>query len=62
MMGVDVCHNLSKHDYRCVLVIVAGRLKVLGNRNDGGYLETCVDYRLGQGEVENDCEYACQLF
>ena len=20
------------------------------------------DYRLGQGEVEHDCEYACQLF
>jgi hypothetical protein len=33
-----------------VVVIVAGNLRVRGNRNDGGHLETC---GLGQAEVEN---------
>jgi hypothetical protein len=29
-----------------------------GNMNDGGQLETCGDYRLGQGEFENDFDVA----
>lgn len=33
------------------LVIVAGSLRVLGNRKDGGQLKTGGIYRLGQGEV-----------
>ena len=64
-----MCHNQpfkALHDYRCecyrAVVIAAGSLRVLGNRKDGGHLETCGDYRLGQGEVENDNAYACQLF
>jgi hypothetical protein len=62
-----VCHNQpfkALHDYRCeyyrALVIVAGSFRVLGNRNDGGQLETRRDYRLGQGEFEKDREYTDQ--
>jgi hypothetical protein len=65
-----VCHNQplkALHDFRCecyrAVVIVALRLRGLENRNCGGqFNKTWGDYRLGQGEVENDLEYACQLF
>ena len=36
-------------------------VNVLGHRHYGGLLKTCWYYRLGQGEVENVSEDACQL-
>ena len=32
-----------------------------GHKDYDGLLETCVYYRLGQGEVENVSEHTCQL-
>ena len=59
--GVDVCHDQpfkALHDYRCECyrtVVIVGVLRVLWNRNDGGHLKTCGDYRLVKREVENYC-------
>ena len=36
------------------------RQGIFGYRNNGGPLEGCGDYGLGQGEVEYDDEYWCQ--
>jgi hypothetical protein len=47
------------HNYRCEcyreMVISAGYLEVLGNRDNGGQLETCWDYRPGERAMVCAC-------
>ena len=44
-----------------MIVIESSYLGVPGNRDYGGQFETCWDYRLGQGEIENVSENGLRM-
>jgi hypothetical protein len=53
--------SLSKHFIATDELIATGYVGVLGHKDYGGLLETCMYYRLGLGEDENISEDICQL-